>query len=269
MNVDTWHSQKKSIADGFSRAALRYDKAARVQQQTGQQLLQYIKQVIDSTSIEVVADIGCGTGYFTQDLVRYCQPQQYLGIDISRGMLDVAAVNNSMLDNITWLCEDVENLQISDQLVSLIYANFSLQWCENLSELMCHFYRVLTPGGYVCFTSLGPNTLYELRDAWCYVDQQKHVNSFYHRDIWQQAITDRQLSIIHHQKHTIVDYFDSVKSALYSIKDVGANTVKGKQRRSLMGKRSFKCFIRAYETFRRPQGIPMTYDIDTWIIQKS
>ena len=260
---------KQAIATSFSRSASRYDKAAQVQQQAGKQLLQTMQSFIEfSHGVGSIADIGCGTGFFAQDIVRAYQPQRYLGIDLAQGMLDVAEKNNAHLSMATWHCNDAENLLLADQSVDLIYANFSLQWCENLPQLMAGFFRVLKPGGYCCFTSLGSQTLHELRDAWAVLDQLNHVNQFFDKQQWDLAIQQEHFLVKHYQQYQAVSYFDTPAQLLRSLKEIGANVVKGERQTALMGKRKFACLVAALEQFRQTQGLPASYVIDEWIIRK-
>jgi malonyl-CoA O-methyltransferase len=260
---------KKVIADSFSRSAHRYDQAAIIQQQAGNDLLVLLKKLLPLglDKINRIADVGCGTGYFAQALIDTYQPKKYIGIDISEGMLAVAEKNNPYA-NTQWLCSDAENLLLDPSSVDLMYANFSLQWCENLSVLMSNFNRVLTDNGCCGFTSLGQSTLAELRNSWESVDQLAHVNQFYSSRQWKAAIEQEGLEIIYHQQTTAVQYVDSAISAVKSLKDIGANVVTAEHRQGLTGKQRFAEFVRAYEAYRTPQGIPVSYEIDSWIIQK-
>jgi len=173
-------SYKESIAESFSRSAARYDQIAKVQQQAGKQLLVNIKTNLSYIpSDAVIADVGCGTGYFYQALNELYRPKQYIGIDLAQGMLDLAAANHPSVHNALWLHGDAEDLPLLDSSVDIIFANFSLQWSDNLTDLMQSFLRVLKPGGVCCFTSLGVETLFELRESWCAVDRGQHVNDFY------------------------------------------------------------------------------------------
>lgn len=260
-------AQKKLIAKSFSRSATRYDQAAKVQQQAGYDLLEKSRSII-GVNIDVIADVGCGTGYFADALVRHYNPSHYFGVDIAQGMLDVAASNNRHVKNTQWVCNDAENLPMDDESVDLIYANFSLQWCEDLSCLLAEFDRVLKPGGFCCFTSLGSHSLHELRQAWSEVDQLNHVNQFYDRNLWEVAIKNNHFSIINHYQSLSTVYFESVLSALRSLKDIGANVVKGDSRQALTGKQRFAQFVDAYEQLREEKGIPVTYDVNGWIIKK-
>lgn len=263
--------QKKIIADTFSRSAWRYDQVAKVQQQAGHELLTVMRPFVKSRrTIGVLADVGCGTGSVVPEIITAYQPELYVGLDLAEGMLATAEKNHSLpVGRLQWLCNDAENLSLADHSVDIIYSNFSLQWCENLPSLMHDFYRVLKPGGFCCFTSLGTSTLHELRDAWSMVDDLVHVNHFYGQTHWLAAIEQQQFSLLHQYQTNTVMYYASVPQLLKSIKDIGANTVKGIRRQSLMGKQHFMAFVRAYEHSRLAQGLPTTYEINGWILKKN
>jgi len=265
-------SNKKAIAGSFSRSAKRYDDAAQVQQMSGSQLIDAACELIDHKQITTLADIGCGTGYLTQALIDTFEIEHYIGVDLAQGMLDVAANNNHDLATngpyIEWVCSDAEHLSIRDHSVDLLYANFSLQWCRDLPQLMNSFHRTLSANGYCCFTSLGEHTLHELRNAWKAVDQLSHVNTYDGGERWQQAIVQAGFICLKHYQTLHVSYFDSVVDALRSLKDIGANVVVGHHRQGLTGKQRFHRFIQAYEKLRVDKGIPVTYVVDGWIIQK-
>ena len=267
-------AHKKNIADSFSRSAAQYDQAANVQQQSGKKLLSVMNQVIKSQLAGVekkitLADVGCGTGFFTRQLIDTYQPQKYIGVDIAEGMLVVAKGNNANCQNVEWLRCEAESLLLEDSSVDIIFANFSLQWCEDLPALMKSFYRVLAPNGFCCFTSLGVDTLRELRQAWRMVDQLPHVNQFYSRSQWQDAIVNNGFLVSNNYHETVAEYFDSVIDAMRSLKEVGANVVTAEHRQGLTGKQRFNQFIQAYESHRTPRGIPASYEVDGWIIQKT
>ena len=278
------NSTKQVIAESFSRSACRYDQAAYVQQQAGQELLvkmsdhihsgQDISQPVDARSlcaqqaINVIADVGCGTGYFSRTLVQKYSPTTYMGIDLANGMLKVAAEKNRVLNNAVWICDDAEQLSLADDSVDIIFANFALQWSDNLPRLLRTFRRILKPGGWCCYTTLDAHSLYELRESWSQVDPLNHINRFYTKTDWQQAIDAEALHTLEYYRSTHIAHFNTAKEALRSLKDIGANTVMGKHRQSLTGKQRFNHFLAAYEQYRTNKGLPITYEIDGWILQK-
>lgn len=259
---------KKMIANAFSRSALQYDQAANVQQQSGHKLLSVMGQMIDPQKNITIADVGCGTGFFTRKIIETYQPKRYIGIDLAEGMLAVAKHNNHELSCAEWLSGDAENLLLDNHSVDIIFANFSLQWCEDLPALMQSFYRVLAPKGLCCFTSLDPDTLKELRQSWQAVDQSPHVNHFCHRNQWQEAIVNNGFCVAHAYHETLTEYFNTVPDVMRSLKEVGANVITAEHRQGLTGKQRFHQWINAYEKQRTPRGIPASYVVDGWIIRK-
>ncbi len=260
---------KQAIAESFSRSASRYDAVAKVQQQAGHHLLSAMKNSINGIeSISTVADIGCGTGYLYPFLNEWLQPEDYFGVDIAQGMLDIAAERYQQANNTQWLCSDAEYLQLQDNAVDMVFSNFALQWIDDLPQLLTSIWRVLKPGGYFCLTSLDANTLHELRTSWEKVDRFHHVNDFKATACWQTALENHCFSLMHHKQYNLVDYYDTVYNLLRSIRDIGANVVQQGAFQGLMGKQHFADFISAYEQYREPQGLPATYAVDEWILRK-
>ena len=75
------------------------------------------------------------------------------------------------------VCADAARLPLPDGSVDLILSNFMLAWTD--PELVfAEFRRVLAPRGLLTFTSLGPDTLRELRAAWAQVDSHRRVHPF-------------------------------------------------------------------------------------------
>jgi len=54
-------------------------------------------------------------------------------------------------------------LALSDHSVDFIFANLSLPWCHDLQKCFREWRRILRPEGLLTFSSLGPDTLIELR----------------------------------------------------------------------------------------------------------
>jgi len=63
--------------------------------------------------------------------------------------------------------------------VDLIISNLAFYWVDDLLALFQEIQRVLKPGGLLLFTTLGPDTLLPLRQAWQAVDDMPHVHHFW------------------------------------------------------------------------------------------
>jgi malonyl-CoA O-methyltransferase len=63
------------------------------------------------------------------------------------------------------VCADFLRLPLADASVELVWSNLALHWVNDPLEALREFERVLAPGGLLMFSTLGPDTLRELRAA--------------------------------------------------------------------------------------------------------
>lgn len=252
---------KLKVARSFSRSACTYDQVAYFQRDVGEYLLGLILG-IDQEGL--CLDLGCGTGYFREFLVNSFPRSTYLGLDIAEGMLRYCQQRHPSL-----LCADAEYLPLSDESCSLIYSNLAVQWCDDLPQLFGELYRVLKSSGTIAFSTLGPETLLELKQAWSAVDNLVHVNSFKSKGQWQQAILDSGFTI--EQSHidiTLLRY-RQVKDLLDELKTLGAHNVNEGQRQGLTGRRRIQGLLQAYQAFYTGEYYPATYEVLFWVLRKS
>ncbi len=97
-----------------------------------------------------VLDLGCGTGK-TPD--RVCRNEQIVRLDWvpwqQAGSLDVVA--------------DAIKLPFAKACFGMVWSNLCLPWIDQLPATFAEIRRVLADGGLFSATSLGPDTLTELR----------------------------------------------------------------------------------------------------------
>ncbi len=105
------------------------------------------------TKTPVLADIGCGEGYYTVRLAELCNAF-CAGIDISKDGVRAAC---SRSRDILWLVSTASRLPFEDESVDVVTAMFSLLMPEEYS-------RVLKKGGCVTEVTVGSRHLYELKE---------------------------------------------------------------------------------------------------------
>ncbi len=258
---------KQAVARAFSKAASTYDDFAVVQQYCAEQLLRGFTQRLPAeTTDRQVLDLGCGSGF--------CLPmlQPLIG---KRGVLIAADLSNAMLqnakakygeNNIHYQWADAEQLPFETQQLDGVFSNLMIQWCD-AAKVLHESVRVLKPGGVAAFSTLVAGSLDELSVAWQSVDAQQHVNVFNTERALQNQLNllgaqypGRKVSeySIERENHTL--YYPSVKEILKSLKGIGANFVKRNQTKSTT-RSDFRRLEEAYEAKRRPQGLPVTYEI--------
>jgi len=258
IDCQLYQLDKHRVAQSFGRAAKNYDAAATVQKWSGQQLINRLK---DDMSPQTVIDLGCGTGLQSVQLKQQFPRARVTGVDLSAGMLAYAQTSHADKP-IDWLCCDAENLAVQDSSQALVFSNFALQWCVDLQQTVAEIYRVLEPGGRFYFAVPGPETLWELRDAWAQINGDVHINRFFQSCQWQSALHRAGFRQIDLYSATKVEYHQSVRDLLISLKTVGANNSNNGKSKQLTGKSQFKRLYNGYEQYRTSQGkIPATWDI--------
>lgn len=107
-----------------------------------------------SGSDQVLLDLGCGEGYYTEQLHALPWAHTY-GLDISKPAV-IAATRRSKA--IHWSVASMRAIPLADASVDLVTCVFAYYQAEEVQ-------RVLKPGGQLLLVVAGPDHLLELRHA--------------------------------------------------------------------------------------------------------
>jgi SAM-dependent methyltransferase len=100
-----------------------------------------------------VLELGCGAGYFTQELAR--SGADIVAIDVSPELLEIARANCSA-PNVRYQIQNAHVLSFSEAVFDSVVGSSVLHHLE-IEEALREIYRVLKPMGTVYFTE--PNML--------------------------------------------------------------------------------------------------------------
>lgn len=257
---------KRTIRASFARAARHYDRAAVLQRRVADELVARldIVRLVPQTILE----IGCGTGYATRLLAGRYRRARVIALDLA---FEMAAHARTRARRAPWrwfdaatrfACGDAESLPLASAGVDLIVSNLTLQWCHP-PFAFAEFRRVLRPGGLLMFTSFGPDTLMELRQAWRVADgpDSAHVHEFIDmHDLGDQLLHAGFADPVLDVERVMLTY-PAVRGVLRDLKQIGAHNAARSRARGLTAKGRFARFEQAYETQRRDGLIPATYEV--------
>ncbi|MFL0800481.1 MAG: malonyl-ACP O-methyltransferase BioC [Agarilytica sp.] len=255
-----YQCDKKLVAKSFSSAANQYEKVALMQAKVAKQLV-----ALKGGFSGEICDIGCGTG-FCMDNIRP-QNTNIVGVDIAHGMLKFCQQKYQQYPP-RLVCADFENLPIKENTFDGIVSSLSIQWSENFDQLLQQIKDCLKPGAWCAFSTLGPQTLYELRDAWKQADSFVHVNQFLSHDAVADKLRSTGFTINKTEQSKEVLQYDTVFSLMRDLKAIGAHNVNAGKKDGLTTRKSFQNMANAYETFRCDKKLPATYDVQYFYVTK-
>lgn len=111
------------------------------------------------------------------------------------------------------------------------------------------------------FSTFGPDTLKELREAFRSADEYRHVNRFTEiHDIRDTLARNGFAAPIMDTEHITVTY-DEVIDVMRDLKAIGAHHVNQGRRRGLTGKATWRKAINRYEMLRTSGKLPATFEV--------
>lgn len=262
---DVYRIDKARVRASFDRAARTYDASALLQAEVRQRMASRLDLL--KLEPELILDAGCGTGRAGSVLSQRFQRGRILSLDIALGMLQQVTERRSVLQR--WLaprqplrvCADIEQLPLGNQTVGLFWSNLALQWCNDLDAAFVEAHRVLQAEGLMMFSTFGPDTLKELRQASAFRSGHVHVSRF----IDMHDIGDALVRAGFSAPVLDVEYFtltyDHILAVMRDLKAIGAHSAVDGQSRGLSGREFLRELTARYEQFRVDGKLPATFEV--------
>jgi malonyl-CoA O-methyltransferase len=240
-----------SVRSAFNKASGQYDAHAFLQKEIANRL--DAKLDVISGESNIILDLGAGTGLLSKQLSKRFPDSQLICLDFAQLSLKNNPSNNK-------ICADAYQLPLANNSVDMVISSLMMQWCPDLKQLFSEIHRVLKNDGLILFSTFGPDTLKELKKSWSVVDSEAHVNTFTDmHDIGDQMLgAGFQSPVMEMEKLTLT--YQTVTDLLRDLKAIGAQTVNARSK-SLMGKDKFKLMIKMYESYRKDNKLPATYEV--------
>lgn len=209
---------KEQVISCFEKAASSYETEAPVQKLASQTLCQHIQQII-KTSPKNALEIGCGTGYLTQEIIKAFPRTDWLITDLTEPMLNHCRKNVG--EGVRYDILDGENVQLKETF-DLIVSSLAFQWFEDLEKTLADLAHSLNEGGKLIFATLGPNSFKE----WRALLQKHHLNIGLHNYPSAKEIQSFNLENVSVNLETISvkQPYKNGRHFLNALKTIGAAT---------------------------------------------
>jgi malonyl-CoA O-methyltransferase len=268
----------RQVRRNFARAAASgYDAVAVLQREVGSRMLERLDYVkIDPGR---VLDLGCGTGASLGALSERYANSQVLGADISEAMLQAGRKERSRL---RWLLPFLRASRKASALVSadtlalpftsgsmgLIWSNLMLHWLDDPVPAFREMHRVLNVGGLLMFSTLGPDTLKELRASFSdgYVHTQRFADMHDYGDMLLACgFADPVMDV-----EVLTMTYSSIDDLFRDLRQSGAACAMQARRHGLMGRSTWHAARAEYEKHISQGRLPATFEVvygHAWKVQ--
>ncbi len=268
---------RRALRRNFNRAAHSFGDGDALHREVGarmQERLGYIK-----LDVRAALDLGCGTGGALAGL-RQRYPQAALtALDFAFEMVRRAAPAPGLLDRLLArvrarvqgarqhaACADMAALPFVHGSFDLVWSNLALHWLDDPAPAVREAHRVLRSGGLFMFSTLGPDSLKELRAAWGEADTGAgpatwRVKRFIDlHDIGDLLLKSGFATPVMDMESIVLTYAE-VDKLLDDLGNTGSvNAMLGRPR-GLTGKLAWARMRAAYAQLRRDDRLPATFEV--------
>lgn len=144
-------------ADRFSRLVEEYQRA---RPQPPAVIVEFLHQLTRRRKLELVVDLGCGTGVST---LPWCdRAERVIGLDLSREMVEFAS-RKAARPNITYVQGNSDCTGLPGGCADIVTCSSAIHWMEPRSGFH-EINRILKPGGV--FGAYGPQVPFLPLNAW-------------------------------------------------------------------------------------------------------
>jgi malonyl-CoA O-methyltransferase len=254
---------RKAVSAGFDKIAAHYDQSSFLEQLLSEHLMERLE--FFNLDLTHVLDLGTSNGRCARALQQHFPHAKITGVDIAPQM--IAQAQRSSAAEINYLVGDVYNLPFEKNSFDLVVSNLLFPLIDDLDLAFANVQQILAPRGCFLFSTLGPDTFTELRQAWQKVDNHAHVIPFLDMhdvgDALMQAgfvepLMDREVMTI---------TYDTTTKLIDELKQIGARNYLLDRQRGLLGAEHYKKLLASYP--RKDHHYPVTVEVIYGLAWKS
>ena len=209
--------------------------------------MSYLRDQINETLIERI-QIQC-------DGLKRC-----LVLDFESSTLRTYVQSNAAETNCFSLLETMGGFEQNlwrDMQFDVVIINLQIAWLDH-TEIFPQLRSVLAPGGKLFFSSLGPDTLIELHQAWEQIDTMPHVHGF----VDMHHLGDQLVRCGFSKPIVDTDWlgveYDDVDLLMSDLRTEGAHNVLSTRRKTLLGKGKVNLLR---QIFAQKPGVQITFEL--------
>ena len=253
---------RRQLRRAFGRAAPNYAAVAALQREVEARLLEQLDDMQDRVPQRVL-DLGSGPGRAAGAMKKRWPKAEVIALDAALPMLREVPKHTRFWRPVRRVCADVSQLPFADQCTDVIFSSLCLQWLDDLPAVLSEFRRVLRPEGLLVFSTFGPDTLLELREAYQSAGEVPPLSPF----AAIQQVGDALMAagfknpVLERDRFTLT--YPDVRGLMHELRAIGAGDARSDRRRGLGGRARLQKVTAAYEPLRRDGVLPSTWEVIT------
>lgn len=215
-----------------------------------------------------IVDLGCSRGGSFAGLAARYPQVQLVGLDIAPAMLRAGHPPRSGWQR--WLgrgrhnaalrlAADALKLPLKSQSTAIVWSNLLLHWLDDPLLVLAEAHRVLEVGGLIMFSTLGPDTLKELRSA--FADGYAHTQRFIDMHDFGDMLVGCGFADPVMDMEVLTLTYDRFDDMLGDLRAAGSGCAMKARRHGLTGRQSWARARSAYERLRRDGKLPATFEV--------
>ena len=160
-STDQSLNYKQKVTQSFSKAAHKYHEQAEIQQKVAEGLTASVRPWKDIIPPGPVLEVGCGTGFLTERMIKEFPNREFVITDASEEMVRFTKDRFHDDNKLSFEVLDVDELSDPEPTYALIVTNFTAQWFSDTAVGLEKLAKMLKPGGLLLTTFPGNHSFTE------------------------------------------------------------------------------------------------------------
>lgn len=249
----------RDVQRRFDRAAKQFAQADFVHRHAALGLAERLSPIqIDAAR---VLDLGSAIGRDRKPLEQRFRGALVIGLDNSPEMLRLSRRSRFWFARSAVVQAKAESLPFADGSLDLVYSNLLLPWIDDLPGCLAGIARILRKNGLFIFSTLGPDSFREIRQAWGDAMAGNRVRSFPDmHDVGDSLVRSGLRDPVLDVDVVSLKYRDADR-LFDDLRRTGAGNSLRRRHQSLAGKTRFREFRERLEAQDKGQPFNVTLEL--------
>ena len=242
-----------------NRYAAKYSQQDDLIQLISRRLLERLELV--TIEPEIILDLAIYDGSSSRQLKEQYRSARVIGCEPGIELAKLAKQKSGWFKRPNYITALPEQIPVQDNCVDLAVVNLYPVWLSDVSLLFREINRVLTADGLVLFTSMGPDSLMQVRSAWHTADPDfEHLLPFIDMHDIGDALTRTGFHNIVMENEPLTIEYSTIASLHDDLRFTAHANLSPNRRPGLLGKQRYKTYLDALEGSKQP-NLNITYDM--------